>query len=894
MASQQSTSKTSLRTVINQVTKEKLAWLDNQRQTLKALFLPILEKYEKPENKASLQFLREIHTVLKKKCTEALNPASSETEDLTVFLNWMSMDDPDEVIYFGGSEHLVRHWIEVLVRKIKYQIEQNEYSCLYANVMTQYMDANSEDNEEGEEMGVEKGASGSGDELTDKEKTIQEFSDRIFKAPSDFKKDEFEHFLNNVLFDMKNPSQKEFVFRTRNRTVQFCETFHVNNSLTSSDVKFCIDGLLAEDLLGSEKAVTLKELQGNEDALNEVTTLLKNRLQNFTQWEWPEAVHVDFRRNMAGRYRAYMDEDIITALFLHYVGAKWSIQLKNLYKAIYTSPTVWKRGTGTVGDLYYKPNSIEGYRREFHSQSFLSILPSRMQDLATSSGYDDENSHKNSTNDSSPMRIKQKLLHLISNEIQLNSILRPETALTVVQTDMEWFGPSIVHEAVYSLMKFFGVSEEWITFFRKFLECPLKVGSPSAPVQVRKRGVPMSHLLSCLFGESLLFVMDLYVNQISGLSLFRIHDDFWFWGHNTDMVTKAWNGINNFTKLSGLKLNEEKSASVVCKYSTDSKSPVSTIRGPAPLPQRQVKWGFVVLHSDGIWRISPELLDPHVKEMREFLQKSESIMGWVHCHNRYIKFFIRNFAEPAVTFGKQHVVQIMKTLQAILKEVHKETNGYAVGALKRKFPDIWQDKEVMDSWVHWPVQQGGLSLYNPFLDLIPLHEVYRKSEEKQTDAGHSNKFGEVLDEDKTEWKRISEESRKRQKRRQSSEKIDEETVTDMEALDGSEDDSDDDNDSRKKKKNGKGFRKGAKRIGCATWCERYRETRWQRWRNTYCQILNKTDSGVNQNLDYDSWRENMYSSQLEDKLGDDSGFIDTNLIPLSLISSMQASRVHKN
>lgn len=886
----QSTNKTSLRTVINQVTKEKLAWLDSQKSLLNSCFQPILEKYEKPENKASLPFLQEIHKKLKN-CPNSLNPIKDKTKDLTVFLNWIKVENADEVIYFG-SQHLVRQWIETLIKKIRFQIERCEYSCLYANVMTQYMDLNDADSD-GDTTGME-----IQENPKDKETTIREFSARIFQAPTNFKKEEFEKFLNTELFNMDDPVQKNCLLRTRERMVNFSKKFHTDYSVSVEHLKLCIESLLAEDLLGSEKAVTLKELKENANALNEVCTLLTNRLRNFMQWKWPEPVHVDFRRNMAGRYRAYMDEDIVTALFLHYVGAQWSIQLKTLFKEIYSSK-MWKRGAGTEGDLYFKSKfeSIEGYRREFHGKSFLSILPSQMRDLA-GTGYDDENRNKSTASEMAPIKIKQKLLRLISNEIQLNNILRPETPLTVVQTDMEWFGPSIVHEAVYILMNFFGVSKQWTTFFKQFLECPLRLESCDSTVHVRTRGVPISHMLSSLFGESLLFIMDLYVNQVSGLSLYRIHDDFWFWGHNQEMVNQAWTGINTFVNVAGLKLNEEKSASVSCTYLGNF---ASTIHGPEPLPQRQVKWGFTILSSDGIFRIDQELLDPHVKEMRQYLQKSETIMGWVHCHNRYIRFFIRNFVEPATTFGQQHIVQMMKALQSILKEVHKEAGGDPVEALKLKFSHIWKGKDVMDSWVHWPVEKGGLSLYNPFLDLIPLHEAYRKVEKKEKDAGHTNKFGGVMDEDKTEWKRIVEESRKRQKKRinQKDEEpqkticeVQDETVTDLEASDS--EDSVEDHDRFSKKKDTSRKKIKTKRIGYSAWWNRYRETRWKRWRERYCNLLNKVDPVVPAEGSTSDWKKCLYSSQIEDKLGDGSGFIDTDLIPLSLISSMQVSRVHKN
>lgn len=441
--------KTSLRTVVNQVTKEKLAWLDSQRSLLNNYFQPILDKCDKPENRASLQFLREIHETLKK-CPGSLNAAITETKDLTVFLNWINAENPDDVIYFG-TEQLVSDWIQMLIKKIKFQIEKCEYSCLYANVMTQYMDTIGMD-ADGDDSGVDD-LNTNKDSLSDKEKTIQKFCDRIFydAAPKNFSAEKFENFLNSdQLFNMTDTIQKECLLKSRKDVASFCEDFP-KITVSARDLQFCIDSLLADDLLGSEKAVTLKELKENSDALKEVCTLLTNRLSNFKEWTWPEPIHVDFRRNIAGRYRAYMDEDIVTALYLQYVGAKWAILLKAQFNRIYSSK-MWKRGIETEGDLYYKSESIEGYRRKFHAQSFLSILPRCMENVPWSS-YDNDSSINYT--ETCPIKIKQKLLHIISNEIQLNAILRPETPLTVVQTDMEWVSGNLCRHIVIRNVKFF-------------------------------------------------------------------------------------------------------------------------------------------------------------------------------------------------------------------------------------------------------------------------------------------------------------------------------------------------------------------------------------------------------------------------------------------------------
>lgn len=862
-----SKSNSTLRAVTNQVTKEKLAWLDNLRKALNLIFTPLLEKFEKPENRASLKFLQEIHETLKK-CSDVDNPIPNKTKDLSIFMNWIQLDDPLGTIYFG-SEHLVEHWIEMLIRNIRFQIEKCEYSCLYANVMSEYMDSSLSDNDNLEDE----------QESTEKDKILGEFSEVIFTPAKNFDKTKLEQFLYNLFHKTEASTARLLLLHEIRRVAKFTSiNFSTVVGVTTQELKFVIDGLLTEDLLGPEKGATLRELRENEDALGEVRTLLESRIKKFKDWTWPAPMEVEFRRSVGGLQKAYLDEDIVTALFLHHMGAVWSVLFKGLFKKIFSSE-MWIRGTHTVGDLYYRKDSIESYRRDLLDEAFLSILPTTVKNLSVTADAQETGGRFKNKSQLTPANLKQKLIQMISNEVHLHNVLRPGKDLTVVQGNIEWLGRSLIHDVVITVMKFFGVTDEWLDFFRNFLETPVKVGSASAPVQVRKRGVPGGHLLSALFGESILFIMDLYTNQCSGLSAFRIHDDFWFWHHDSRRVTQAWEAIKTFTKLVGLSVSSEKCASVVCNNGASSNN---INPGPAPLPQMKVNWGFIVLHSNGVFQIDQDLLENHVHEMRSCLDKTETVMHWINVHNKYLRLFIRNCAEPALTFGKQHVIQVLSALQKILIKVHPETNGDTVKALKIRFPTVLGDKKLMDSWFHWSIQKGGLSLYNPFLELIPLHEAYRKNDQFKADSVHTpGVFGQAIDKDREEWRKLLEESKKRRKRRAhySENDLEEDVITD--------DDDEEDKQDKDKSKDGQ----VKKKIGCETWLERYRETRWNHWWGIYVQIF----SNLPPIPSYDSgdWRKYLYSGEMQESLGGNDSFVDPNLVPLSLITAMQGKEQKK-
>lgn len=123
------------------------------------------------------------------------------------------------------------------------------------------------------------------------------------------------------------------------------------------------------------------------------------------------------------------------------------------------------------------------------------------------------------------------------------------------------------------VLKFFGVDQSLLTFFEKFFEAPLRFvqDGPDGLVQPRKYGISMSHALSNVFGESVLFCLDYAVNQAtSGAVLCRLHDGFWFWGQE-DECCKAWTAITSFAEVAGLKMNPEKTGTA--RTSADNPRP---------------------------------------------------------------------------------------------------------------------------------------------------------------------------------------------------------------------------------------------------------------------------------------------------------------------------------
>ncbi|KAG2175273.1 hypothetical protein INT44_007761 [Umbelopsis vinacea] len=307
------------------------------------------------------------------------------------------------------------------------------------------------------------------DSSTKREKTIKELEKRVFEA-GHINSNAYKAFLDKN-FDKKNVAGELALDTIREDMEFFCEQL-LRTTVSVSGLKDCVEGLLGCDLLNLEKQATLRQLKESDPHLEDLATLLSSRIKAVRYWNWPEkGVYVDVRRSIERRYRAFLDEDIITALFLQYIGAQFAVCMKK-----------------------------------------------------------ENGNPKNAT-----VNIKNSLIHLLATEAQLHKVIKPEKPFTVVRTDMEWFGPSIEHESIKIVLQFLGVTDVWVDFMMRFLNVPMTFQKDASnDVRIRRRGVPIAHQLSALFGECILFMMESAVQHQTGIRLYRVHDDFWFWDSDQD------------------------------------------------------------------------------------------------------------------------------------------------------------------------------------------------------------------------------------------------------------------------------------------------------------------------------------------------------------------------
>jgi hypothetical protein len=373
--------------------------------------------------------------------------------------------------------------------------------------------------------------------------------------------------------------------------------------------------------------------------------------------------------------------------------------------------------------------SVACHRQDTYGDDFfLFQLPTVCEGAGGYDGDDEEDGK--GVKRKSPKGIMQQLLRQLATELHLRRALDAEVA--IVQSDLQWFAAGISHSTIFAVIRFMGIPEEWIVFFKKFLEAPLDIGpfSPDSTdtpqVQIRKRGVPMAHSLEKFFGEVVLFFMDLAVNQEAEMLLYRFHDDLWLVGE-PEKCARAWKTMEQFSAVMGLEFNKRKTGSVYLTYNGKSKDESIA----AILPKGTVSVGFLKLDAKtGDWKIEDEEVDKHIKQLQKQLSSCTSVLAWVQTRNSCIgRFFSHTFGEPANCFGEKRVESILMThkrMQELLFD-GKDGNGKTVTEhLKGLIAKTFSVTDVPDAFIFIPEQFGGLGVRNPFALLFMVRGDLKK------------------------------------------------------------------------------------------------------------------------------------------------------------------------
>lgn len=614
-----------------------------------------------------------------------------------------------------------------LLTHLNHQSNRFSHANLFSAVLSQHLNhvTDAAAQESDESMADDDSLDGSFEILTrDRLQQLKEkFEDVVFNeystdetAIQDYLKSLFPGDLNNTMNGLHDRL-------TRDTTA----IFQTQDPFDDDVLQWVIGGLLHNDLLRDDQKMLLKNFRKDDLVRAEICDVLNMKWAELRTWQWTDddaGLDVEPRKQLNGKYRVVMQEDVLQSMLVHYIGVRLCVNAKEEMK-------YWLED---VMELKDPLTQDEKDRRKFYTyidsnassrtlartmdcaywdDIFLSQLPSSVEDTG---GYEDDTEEKDAKNKKkSWLQIKQQVLHHVASKVLIDRKLYDDVA--VVQTDLQWFATSIPHSTIYAVLKFCGLSEEWIAWFRAYLEVPLnmsKTAGEEQQVRKRKRGVPIAHALEKYLGEMILVFLDVAVRREAGLLLYRMHDDIMLCG-STEQCEKAWATMQNFVQIMGLEFNKKKTGSISLNGTTSQK---------AKLPDGDVAVDFLKLSPDGgVWVIDNEMVNGHVKQLRKQLDEADDILSFVRTYNSCIgRFFGHTFGLPAHCLGLRHVKDILQTHHRMQNELFGQDGIVAVlkeklNALARKegLPD---DFEVSDSFIHTPILLGGLGVTNPFISLL--------------------------------------------------------------------------------------------------------------------------------------------------------------------------------
>ena len=545
-------------------------------------------------------------------------------------------------------------------------------------------------------------------------------------------------YLEN-LFTSDSAVIKEALRKLRRKIREDSDDFQTGGmKFDRANLETTIRGLRRGDLLSEEKDAILREFLSNKEILTEVMDVLNMRFDALERWQWSgnKGIPVVMRRQLNQKYRVFMDEDLLDAILVHRIGMKWATVFKAVFET-FAASDAWIRAARAVrkidaerreyflGDTIHTTasESVHSKRRSmFTDEYFLTQLPRYEEEGPRA--YDDDTSYDDDVQRKrGPLQTKHALLHLLVTEGLLATHIHNE--FTVIRSDFKWFGPSLAHVTILTVLKFLGVSDVWLKFFSTFLQAPLRFSQdgPDAEIRTRTRGVPISHALSDVCGEAILFVMDFAVNQATdGQYLYRLHDDFWIWG-SKQTCEKGWAAMTHFTSTMGIEFNDEKTGSAYFGS--------APLKPPENVPSGDIRWGFLVLDTKSPqFIIDQKQVDEHIEELQRQLGACKSVFAWIQAYNSYFaRFFTNNFGQPAFCFGRDHIDMLVKTFARIQQAL------FPTGSVTDHLRDAVQKQlgagdSLPDGFFYWPVEMGGLQLKNPFIELLAMRESLRQSPAK--------------------------------------------------------------------------------------------------------------------------------------------------------------------
>ncbi|KAK1542288.1 hypothetical protein CPAR01_05675 [Colletotrichum paranaense] len=272
-----------------------------------------------------------------------------------------------------SSEDLLRSKLDVQSHKLS-------MAHLYSRLVTEWINPGSPmEDSDAAKLSKEDSSFEVIDQEQERLQNLRNQFEKVVFTPLETDESEINAYLASLF---KTRGSERALEDVRQRTARASEDFlKRRNPFTTTTLKMCIASLLQQDLLSDEKQAILREFESNNVVLREIADVLNTRFVDFEDWEWDageEGVSYGPRQQANGKYRIWMDEDVLQAIFIHWVGINSCVSLKRTLTDL-----VSLDGTDQVWRWHAEPSMTE--RQIQRRAYYLSELPTLVLDESSHS-----------------------------------------------------------------------------------------------------------------------------------------------------------------------------------------------------------------------------------------------------------------------------------------------------------------------------------------------------------------------------------------------------------------------------------------------------------------------------------------------------------------------------
>lgn len=215
------------------------------------------------------------------KGVEDLYPGAAGENAVRNIQHWLSQSKYDVCV----PDELLQSYEETLRSKLEVQSRKLGLGHLYARLVTEWMSASAADASQASDTESETF------EVLDRQKErLQELCDKFEKVvfePLETDEAQIQHYLINLFQGEEGEKGYEGLRDMRTLLTVYCrQLFGEKRPFDEDTLKWCINGLLAEDLLSDEKQGILREFLDNSLVLKEMADILNMRFEDIENWDW--------------------------------------------------------------------------------------------------------------------------------------------------------------------------------------------------------------------------------------------------------------------------------------------------------------------------------------------------------------------------------------------------------------------------------------------------------------------------------------------------------------------------------------------------------------------------------------------------------------------------------